>query len=234
MATTTRAASTTAPAATGTGRRAGLEPSEIVDAALALVEEHGAEALTMRRLAADLGVTTTTIYWHVGNRDDLVLAIIERVSEQQAQLELSGDDPVERIVAIATHVFRSALERRHVTSLAHQVGATSLLELPLERTMAVELDAAGVRGESARDAMRAIMMCVAGFLVVGMRRPTDIDPRVRSDALWAAVPEDELPAETTTAMGVPADLPVLLDTTLRAIVADVIDRASNPTKEPHG
>ena len=42
--------------------RAGLEPTEIVDAALALVDAHGAEALTMRRLAADLGVTTTTIY----------------------------------------------------------------------------------------------------------------------------------------------------------------------------
>lgn len=234
MATTTRGASTSSGPTTGTGRRAGLEPTEIVDAALALVDAHGAEALTMRRLAADLGVTTTTIYWHVGNRDDLVLAIIERVAEQQAKLALDGHDPVDRIVAIATHVFRSALERRHVTSLAHQVGATSLLELPLERTMAVELDAAGVRGEAARDAMRAIMMCVAGFLVVGMRRPTDIDPRVRSDALWAAVPEDELPAETTAALGQPADLPTLLDATLRAIVTDVIDRASTPTQESHG
>ena len=44
---------------------------EILDRALALVEAEGAEALTMRRLAGELGVATTTIYWHVGNRDDL-------------------------------------------------------------------------------------------------------------------------------------------------------------------
>lgn len=218
---------------TGTGRRAGLDPGDIVDAAVALVEAEGADALSMRKLATELGVTTTTIYWHVGNRDDLVLAVIERVAEQQAQLAVDGDDPVERILAIALHVWRSAMERRHITALAHQVGATSLLELPLERAMVRELDAAGVHGPAARDALRAVMMCVAGFLVVGMRRPATAEAAHRGEALWATV-DDGLPADTLAALAEPADLAPLLETTLRAVLRDVIARDGNPTEEPHG
>ena len=39
----------------GPGRRAGLDAGEILDRAIALVEDEGAGALTMRRLAAELG-----------------------------------------------------------------------------------------------------------------------------------------------------------------------------------
>jgi len=49
----------------------------VVKAALLLVDEGGTEALTMRRLAGELGVATTTIYWHVGSRDDVVDAVIQ-------------------------------------------------------------------------------------------------------------------------------------------------------------
>ena len=59
-----------------TARRVGLDREDVVDAALALVEGEGAAALTMRRLAAELDVTTTTIYWHAGGRDELVMALI--------------------------------------------------------------------------------------------------------------------------------------------------------------
>ena len=43
----------------GTGRRAGLDAGDILDRALALVEAEGAGALTMRRLATELGVLTS-------------------------------------------------------------------------------------------------------------------------------------------------------------------------------
>ena len=40
-------------------RHAGLDRDDVVDAALALVEAGGGEALTMRKLAAELGVAET-------------------------------------------------------------------------------------------------------------------------------------------------------------------------------
>ena len=227
-----------APTATGTGRRAGLERDDVVDAALALVESGGAEALTMRKLAAELGVTTTTIYWHVGNRDELILALIRRRSEQQAARPIEGSTPRERVASVATQVWRGALEHPNVTSLAHQVGATSLLELPLELAMARELEAAGVRGDAARDALRAILMCVAGFLVVGMRRPDAKPADRRGEVLWADVADDAIAPETVAAMQEPANLAELFEATLAAVVASFVpDQPADagdpsPTSEP--
>lgn len=156
----------TSPAATG--RRAGLDHDDVVDAALALVEAGGPEALTMRKLAAELGVTTTTIYWHAGNRDDLVLAVVRRRAEQRAATPISGSTPQDRIASIAEHIWQGAIDHPNVTALAHQAGAIDVLEQHARQALAAELAAAGVRGRAARDAMTAILLCVAGFLVVSL------------------------------------------------------------------
>ena len=150
----------------GTGRRAGLDRDDVVECALAIVEAGGPEALTMRKLAAELGVTTTTIYWHVGGRDEVVTAVIQKMSEQQAEAAIEGATARERVMSAARQVWKSALEHRNVTSLAHQAGATSLLEMELEIALVRELDAAGLCGTAARDALRGILICVGGFLVL--------------------------------------------------------------------
>lgn len=140
----------------------------MVAAALALVERTGPDGLTMRKLAADLGVTTNTIYWHVGSREELIAAVIERRSREQADAPIEGDTARARIGWLAAQLWRGALEHPNVTALAHQAGAISQLEQPLQLALAAELDAAGVRGAEARDALRAILLCIAGFLVVGL------------------------------------------------------------------
>jgi AcrR family transcriptional regulator len=58
-------------------RRAALDRSRLIRTALALADEHGLEALTFSRLAAELGVTPPALYWHVRNRDELVAAMME-------------------------------------------------------------------------------------------------------------------------------------------------------------
>jgi AcrR family transcriptional regulator len=47
------------------GRRS-LSRTEIVNAALRYVDEHGLDALTMRALAKEIGVYPTALYWHIG------------------------------------------------------------------------------------------------------------------------------------------------------------------------
>ena len=54
-----------------TGARS-VTADDVVEVAGRIVDAHGADALTMRRLADELGVAVTSIYWHVGNRDELV------------------------------------------------------------------------------------------------------------------------------------------------------------------
>lgn len=223
---------TTTSEAGGTGRRAGLDRDDIVERALEMVEEGGVGALTMRKLAAELGVTTTTIYWHVGDRDELVSSIIERVAHRQAELSVEGPSPRDRVMCVARHVWRSALAHRNVTALAHQVGATSLLELPLEKALARELDAAGVHGDAARDALRAILMCVAGFLVVAFRSDGRGANGIRNQphTLWADVVDDSIAPATLAAMRVPPQLDPLFETTVRAVVDSFVPAPNDPPR----
>ncbi len=71
-----------------TGRpKSGEEPltrGRILDAALSLVDEGGIEALSMRRLAKELGVDPMAIYHHLPNKRALLSALIGEVfSEMQ-------------------------------------------------------------------------------------------------------------------------------------------------------
>lgn len=54
-----------------------LTRERIVAAAIAIADRHGMAELTMRRLAAELGVATMSLYRHVPGRDDLVLAMVD-------------------------------------------------------------------------------------------------------------------------------------------------------------
>jgi len=200
-----------------TGRRAGLDRDDMVAIAMALVEKEGAAALTMRRLATELDVTTTTIYWHVGSRDELIIEIIRRQSERQAARPVEGVTPSERVMSAARHVWDSALENRSITSLAHQTGTTSLLEHPLEVALAREVEAAGLTGPEAADALRAILTTVGGFLVRALRDESAIPEERRGPALWAASDVD-IDATTVSALSDPPDLAALFELTVQAVV----------------
>ncbi|WP_433179499.1 TetR family transcriptional regulator [Actinoallomurus sp. CA-150999] len=59
--------------------RARLSRETVVDGALALADEEGLEGLTIRRLAQRLGVTPMALYWHFKNKDELHVALVDRV-----------------------------------------------------------------------------------------------------------------------------------------------------------
>jgi len=56
-----------------------LTLERIVVAAVAELDEHGAERLTMRRLAKRLDVTSTALYWHVSTKEDLYDLVLDHV-----------------------------------------------------------------------------------------------------------------------------------------------------------
>ncbi len=78
-------------------RRRGARPKQpltvelIVDRASALVEREGADALSMRRLGAELGVEGMALYHHLAGRDELLRAIADRLLEPLCDLELGNE-----------------------------------------------------------------------------------------------------------------------------------------------
>jgi AcrR family transcriptional regulator len=62
-----------------------LKRERVLDAALAVAEREGLQRLSMRQVAAELGVSPMALYRHVRNKDDLLDGLVERLL---AELEL--------------------------------------------------------------------------------------------------------------------------------------------------
>jgi AcrR family transcriptional regulator len=75
--------------------------AQILATARRLIERDGWEKLTIRRLAAEMGIGATTLYHHVRNKQDLLLLLLNAHAEQIPQPELPSE-PRDRIVVAAT------------------------------------------------------------------------------------------------------------------------------------
>jgi TetR/AcrR family tetracycline transcriptional repressor len=64
---------------TAAPHRARLDRNLVVDAALAVADDEGLEAVTIRRLAQELSVTPMALYWHFKDKDALLAAVADRV-----------------------------------------------------------------------------------------------------------------------------------------------------------
>jgi TetR/AcrR family transcriptional regulator, tetracycline repressor protein len=57
----------------------GLTQRDIVGTAVRLLQEHGLEGVTFRRIAAELGVSAPTLYWHVESKRELLDLVAEEL-----------------------------------------------------------------------------------------------------------------------------------------------------------
>ncbi|GHD97945.1 TetR/AcrR family transcriptional regulator [Streptomyces alanosinicus] len=69
-----------------------LTPEQIVRTAVELLDDEGLEGLNMRSLGRRLGAAATAVYWHVKNKDDLVLLAADRVWREVELPELGPAD----------------------------------------------------------------------------------------------------------------------------------------------
>ncbi len=60
-------------------KRPPLHRDRVVEQAIAILDSGGGDALTFRRLAADLDVGVATLYWHVKNKDVLLQLALDQI-----------------------------------------------------------------------------------------------------------------------------------------------------------
>jgi AcrR family transcriptional regulator len=78
-----------------------LSRAAILEAALRIVDEDGIAALTMRRLAADLGVNPMSIYHHLPGKGAVLAGLVERVFSQLPATTPSGGSWQQRLASAA-------------------------------------------------------------------------------------------------------------------------------------
>jgi AcrR family transcriptional regulator len=155
---------------------------QIVAAARELLEEEGADALTMRRLAERLGIRAPSLYKHLPDKAALEAAIVATGFEDSgAAFEAAVDGAAEPLAALAAAYRAFALDHPHLYRLMTE------RPLPRERLPAgVEARAAAplVRAVGDPDRARAVWAFAHGMVILELngRFPTDAD----LDAAWQA------------------------------------------------
>jgi AcrR family transcriptional regulator len=140
----------------------GLTKERIVQAAIGLIEREGEDGLSMRRVAAELGVAVMSLYNHVPNKAALLDAV---ASDILGGMEVA-DDPAEPWTERARALLRAyrKIARDHprcvTLILTRKIEAPSGMR-PVEHALAVAADAGFDGGTSVR-IMRALLAYAIG------------------------------------------------------------------------
>ncbi|MBG0830980.1 TetR/AcrR family transcriptional regulator C-terminal domain-containing protein [Planomonospora sp. ID67723] len=149
-----------------------LSRPRIVTAAIDLIEREGADAISMRRIAADLGVGVMSLYNHVPNKAALLDAVAETVL---SGIEFADDPDADwtdrvRMQARAFRQIAHHYPRCTMVVVSRQLQSTAGL-LPVERALAT-LRSAGFDGE---EAVRILRMFIA-YIVGSLLREVGVTP----------------------------------------------------------
>ena len=82
----------------------------MVERGLALGDAEGLDAVTIRRLAADLGVTPMALYWHFRSKDELLAGLADKVwTEIDVNVDPDADWPAQLrfLLESVIHVLRA-------------------------------------------------------------------------------------------------------------------------------
>jgi AcrR family transcriptional regulator len=142
-----------------------LSRRRILVAALRLVDEHGLDGLSMRKLAASLGVEAMSLYTHVPSKSALLTGVLELLIAELDVPTEEGLPWVERLKRGARSFRRVA--HRHpafVRLLTTQQEYTEVLLRPTEVGLGV-LRAAGLGPTQAAFAYQTLMGYLLGALI---------------------------------------------------------------------
>ncbi|MEM7143045.1 MAG: TetR family transcriptional regulator [Actinomycetota bacterium] len=115
-----------------------LTRERIADAAVGFIDAHGLDALSMRKLGAELGVEAMSLYNHVANKADLLDAVSDRL---YAEVLVAYGDPTgdwkERARALShAYVDVAAAHPNAVTLLIHPASGSAAAQQFDERIVA--------------------------------------------------------------------------------------------------
>jgi AcrR family transcriptional regulator len=153
-----------------------------------LIETHDQSALSIRAIAAAVGVTPPSIYLHFADRADLLFAVCERHAEQlqhaMAEATAGVGDPVERIRRRGQAYVRWALENPEhyrILTMTHPDGTPDRFTdehladtaglIALVEDLAAAMATGQIAGEDPLESAKLLWMVVHGMVSLLITRP---------------------------------------------------------------
>lgn len=147
--------------ATASGGRARYHRTDVVEHALALLDNYGLADLSMRRLAGELGVQPSALYHHFDSKQLLLAAVAEEILDRgHRSVTASAWD--EAVVRVCEQLRDAMLAYRDGVEVVATVHAFGLGAVRPEIRLRELLIAGGLSAELARVAARALMHFVLG------------------------------------------------------------------------
>lgn len=171
------------------GRRRAGRPSEqvlsrakIIEAALHLVDEHGAHGFGMRDIASALGVRPSALYNHVAGKEDVYLGIRELIGER-ISWEAVDTGAWDTSLAAWSREYRAAFAA-HPPTIAllavMPIGSESTVSLAYERVVGTLIGAGWAHAE-ALNILVSLESFILGSALDAAADPEMMDPGDRAD-----------------------------------------------------
>jgi AcrR family transcriptional regulator len=149
--------------------RAPLSRERILREAVALADERGLEALSMRRLGQRLGVEAMSLYNHVASKDDLEAGIVERVLGEIEPPD--GPDWKEALRRTSIASYEAFLRHRWACGLMLRVSRPSAVRMEWMEAVLRTLREEGFSADLTHHAYHALDSHIVGFTLWQVSMP---------------------------------------------------------------
>jgi len=148
------------------GRPAALSRDLILAAAAALVEEHGAEALSARRLGDALGCDPSALYRHFANMDDLQREVGDRFLASVRVQARTGEAWQAAVRRICIELRAEQLRHPRMAALVRAAPTRLTNELRITEALLRELRRGGFEVDGAAAAYHALIELTVGAAAI--------------------------------------------------------------------
>lgn len=138
------------------------DKSDVIAAAMRVLAENGLPGLSMRRIADELDVQVSALYWHFPNKQALLAAVSAQIvgaDDTDAAADLAGPD----LAAIAAALRDRLLVHQDGAEIASSSLALGLLELPSRAHLVDAARGLGLEDGAAEVAADTLVHYVIGY-----------------------------------------------------------------------
>jgi AcrR family transcriptional regulator len=173
--------------------RVPLSRERVLRAAIALADEGGIDALSMRKLGQKLGVEAMSLYHHVANKDDLLDGIVDAVtSEIEVPVDADWKEAIRRTAISSHEVF---LRHRWACSLMMRRARVSPERMEWMEAVLRTLREAGFSAEMTHHAYHALDSHITGFTLWQVSMPFETREELVdvAEGFLKQIPADKYP-----------------------------------------